>query len=255
MRIFIVIDETVFFHPQFINQFLEKTQDEVVGACLVTGIKKKNNIERYMITHFYYLRLEEMWKMGTKQIKYSLMDKLDKKRKGTVKSVFEMFQIDYREVKYCINTEENLQYIESCKPDVIISSQSLYFGKRLLNIPSKCCINRHSGLLPRNGGLWPGFQAIRKGEKETGVSVHTMTSNIDDGIVLTQKRVKIQENDTMWNIYRQCFAESAEAILEALNKIRNGDYTPINNEFEAEYYSFPTKEQWKEFRAHSGRYI
>lgn len=57
--------------------------------------------------------------------------------------------------------------------DVIISSQSLYFGKKILEIPVLCCINRHSGLLPNNGGLWPGFQAVRKGEPETGVSVHT----------------------------------------------------------------------------------
>lgn len=139
--------------------------------------------------------------------------------------------------------------------DVILSSQSLYFGKRLLSIPARCCINWHSGLLPRNGGLWPGFQAVRKGEAETGVSIHTMQSRIDDGIVLSQIRVPIRYGDTVWDIYRECFKRSPEAVLEALDKIRKSDYSPVENGYEREYYSFPTREHWREFRERGGRYV
>ena len=165
------------------------------------------------------------------------------------------YQIPFEEVKYNINTDDHIAYIESKKPDVILSSQSLYFEKRILEIPKKCCINRHSGLLPRNGGLWPGFQAVRKGETETGVSVHTMEKTIDAGVILSQVRVPIKEGETVWNIYKECFEKSADAVIEALKKISENDYSSIDNGYEREYYSFPSKEQWQEFRKRGGKYV
>ncbi len=255
MRIYLVVEETVFFHPEFVKEFLDRTKDEIVGASLVTAVKKKSNIERYMISHFYYLTCPEIWKMGTRQIKQLAADKWDPSAPHSVRRVLEEYRIPYERVKYDINTDEHLSYIENRRPDVILSSQSLYFGKRLLSIPSRCCINRHSGLLPRNGGLWPGFQAVRKGETETGVSIHTMESRIDDGIVLSQIRIPIRYGETVWDIYRECFKRSAEAVLEALDKIRKSDYSPVENGYEREYYSFPTKVHWREFRERGGRYV
>lgn len=255
MRIFLVMDETCFFHPQFLQRLLRQTPDEIVGACLVTGIRKKNNIERYMMTHFYYLKISEIVKLGYKKIKYLLLDTLDKNKDYTVKSVLVRNQIRFKEVKYNINTKENLDYIKAFHPDIILSSQSLYFGRKLLGLPALGCINRHSGLLPRNGGLWPVFQAVRKGEKETGVSVHVMTSKIDDGKVLSQKKTPVRKGDTLWSLYDRCFTLSVDAVLEALEKIRRGDLTAVENGYPKEYYSFPDKDHWRDFRRHKGRYI
>lgn len=258
MRLYVVIEETVFFHPQFMEDLIKQCSDkdvEIVGASLVTAAKKANNIERYMIEHFYYLKISEMWKMGLEQVKAILLSKVDKKHNYTVRSVLERYDIPYEEVRYNINTDEHIKYISATEPDVILSSQPLYFGKRLLELPKVCCINRHSGLLPRNGGLWPGFQAVRKGETETGVSVHTMEKTIDAGIVLSQVKVKINPGETVWNIYKECFSKSGDAVMDALSKIRRGDYTPVDNGFIREYYSFPTKEHWKEFRRRGGRYV
>lgn len=255
MRIVLVVDETCFFHPQFVEDFLKRTKDEVTGVCLVTGVKKKSNIERYLITHFYYLRLDEMVKLGYRQIKYLFLDKIQTQTSYTVKSVLKKAGINYKIVKYNINTEENLNYIKKCRPDVILSSQSLYFGKKILGIPAVCCINRHSSLLPENGGMWPGFQAVRKGAKETGVSVHIMTPDIDGGDVLSQRKVKINEGRSLWDIYEECFRLSVDAVLEALDKIRCQDFTPIDSGRVKDYYSFPTHSQWKEFRRRKGRYV
>jgi methionyl-tRNA formyltransferase len=255
MKVYLVVEETVFFHPQFVENLIINCKDEIVGASLVTAVKKKNNIERYMIEHFYYLHLSEIFIMGILQIRYMILSKLDKKKRYTVRSVLNHYQIPFEEVKYNINTDDHIAYIESKKPDVILSSQSLYFGKRILEIPKKCCINRHSGLLPRNGGLWPGFQAVRKGETETGVSVHTMEKTIDAGVILSQVRVPIKEGETVWNIYKECFEKSVDAVIEALKKISENDYSSIDNGYEREYYSFPSKEQWQEFRKRGGKYV
>jgi len=255
MRVFIIIDETVFFHPDFISDFIKRTPDEVVGACLVTKVGKKNNIEQYMVRNFYHLYLSEIMGLGMSKIRLMLKSVFDRSRDYTVKSVFNRNHIPFRNVEYKLGTRENIDYIRSFEPDVIVSSQSLYLNEEVLSIPKKCCINRHSGLLPRNGGLWPGFQAVRKGEEYTGTSIHTMTTEIDGGQVLSQIPVRIYPGETLWKIYEECFRVSSTALLEALDKIRKDDYTPVINGYEKEYYSFPTDAQWKEFRSHGGRYI
>ena len=255
MKVFILIEETVFFHPEFMQDFLQNTVDEVVGAVLVTKAPKKNDIERYMMTHFYYLQPTEILKLGWNKVKFTILDRLDKERPHTVRRVLEEHHVPYIEVQNNINTPEYLNYIRKTEPDVILSSQPLYFGSELLNIPKLCCLNRHSGLLPKNGGVWPGFQAVRKGESETGVSVHTMASQIDAGVVLSQISVTIHPGESVWDIYEECFAKSAQAVMDALDKVRKGDYTAVENSFTREYYSFPTRTQWKEFRQHGGRYV
>lgn len=255
MKIHIVIDETVFFHPEFLLDLLERIKDECVGASIITAVGKKNNIERYMMSHFYYLRFSEMLRLGWRKAKLSMLDLVNKDSMHTVKSVLEKKNVPYEQVKYHINTPDHIGFIRNGNPDVVLSSQSLYFGKELLELPRICCINRHSGLLPRNGGLWPGFQVVRKGENETGVSIHVMESKIDAGMVLSQVKVPVKPGETIWEIYKECFEKSADAVLEALDKIRRNDFSEVKNEYEREYYSFPTKEHWKEFRERGGKYI
>lgn len=255
MKIFLVVEETFFFHPEFIKDFLARTEDEIVGAVLVTKVRKKNDIEKYILEHFYFLKLSEIWKLGKNLIKFCILDKVDKKHCYTVKNVLKRFGVPFIKVKDNINTPDVLNYIRKTVPDIIISSQSLYFGDEILRIPQICCLNRHSGLLPRNGGLWPVFQAIRKGEKETGVSVHTMEKQIDAGIVLSQINVSIRAGETVWDVYKECFEKSADALLDALDKVRMRDYMPVVNGFAREYYTFPQKEHWKEFRMRGGKYV
>ena len=184
-----------------------------------------------------------------------LKNKIDRKKIYSVRRVLEKYGIPYEDVRFDINTEDHIRFIKEKDPDIILSSQSLYFGREILALPRICCINRHSGLLPRNGGLWPGFQAVRKGEKETGVSVHTMEAQIDSGVVLSQIKVPVRAGETVWDIYKECFKVSSKAVMIALDKIRDHDYARADCGYRREYYSFPTKEQWKEFRLRGGKYI
>lgn len=142
-----------------------------------------------MVSHFWHLRLSEVIKLGWKKVRLVFTPSSHTPR--SVRDVFRKYEISFMEIRNNINEKKALSFISRFKPDVIISSQSLYFGGELLSVPKLCCINRHSGLLPRNGGLWPGFQAVRKGEAETGVSVHTMEKKIDAGIVLSQINISI----------------------------------------------------------------
>lgn len=259
MRIFLIIDETHFYQPDSIADLIRNSDDEFIGAALVTKVMPKSNLELYLKKHWYFLRFSEMSKLGTKKIYYYLKDKLRKFLRSSnfysVKTVFDNFSIDYFEVEYNINKPTYLDIIRSKKPDVIVSSNSLIFGSELLEIPRYCSINRHSALLPSYGGLWPVFQAVRSGEKQVGVSVHTMEKKIDRGILLAQKAIPITNFDTIDTLYQKCFKISASVILEALRKIKNRNMEPIINSQTTSYFSFPKKEHWAELRKRKRKFI
>jgi methionyl-tRNA formyltransferase len=259
MKVFLVLDETPFYHPNFIARFLEKTKDEIVGVGIVRKIPKRSNLELYLATHFYFLKVNEILKLLYKRCLYFLKDHfVKKKREGdfySTESVIKFFNLSYFYIKYSINKEEYLDKIRKTQPDVIVSSNTLIFGKDILRIPRACCINIHSALLPAYGGLWPVLQAYRNKEEYVGVSVHVMKRRIDQGMVLSQIKIKIEDGDTIATLYEKCFEKSADVMFVALEKIAKSDISPLTNDFKPSYYSFPTKKHWTEFRKMGGRFI
>jgi len=258
MRLFFVLDEGI-YHPEFFADFLRRTKDKVIGAALVTKVPKKNNIERYFLKHLNYFTPEELAKMAWTKADMKSKDAFQQKNANSkfysVKSVLEFFHIPFFRVKEDINKKEYIFKMRGFEPDVIVSSNPLIFGKEILALPKICCLNRHSALLPSYGGVLPVLQAFRKGEKFTGASIHTMEHEIDKGKVLSQRKVPIHGNETLHELYSKCFDESVEALFEALDKVRNQDFSKVGKENKPSYYSWPTKEHWKDFRKKGGRVI
>ncbi|MDF1681191.1 phosphoribosylglycinamide formyltransferase [Ponticaulis sp.] len=57
-------------------------------------------------------------------------------------------------------------------------------------------INIHPSLLPKYPGLHTHKRAIEAGDAEAGCSVHWVTEGVDEGAVIDQERVAIEEGDT-----------------------------------------------------------
>ena len=218
-------------------------EDEVVGISLITKVPQKHNIETYLKRNWRLLHFREMAVLAWRKYRSAFQEKVAAKKDKfySVRGVAEHHRISYFDVEYNINKPEYLAKIRAAAPDVIVSSNSLIFGSELLNIPKICAINRHSGLLPAFGGLWPVFQAYRSGEEVTGVSVHVMEKSIDTGPVLAQIEVAIGHGENLSALYDKCFKASVDAVLMALNKIRHQDFTPVSQQKPKSYFSFPTE--------------
>ena len=256
MRVFLVLDETRFHQPAFVRRFLETTTHEVVGCALVVRVPEKHNIESYFRRNWRRLSLREMATLGLGKHYRALRDVLTP-RSGdySVRSVLRRFGVPTFSVRDDINTPEILGRIRAAAPDVIVSSNSLVFGDELLRVPRVCCLNRHSALLPAYRGLLPVFQAFRSGERRVGVSVHRMEKRIDEGPVLACASVPIKPTDTLDDLYDRCFEASAGVVNEALEKVARGDFSSCAEDVQPSYYSFPTEDHWRDFRARSGRII
>ena len=258
MKLFLVIGESHVYQPNFVAEFLRRTTDEVVGAALVTKAPIKTDMIRYLLTHINKLIPVEIIGLAIDTFRTVVLNLLPRDRNScnfySVRAVYKAFNIPFFEVADSINKSDYLEKITSLKPDVIISSNPLIFKAPLLAVPTKCCLNRHSSLLPACGGLWPIFHAVRLGSIHTGTSIHIMMPGIDQGAVLAQGQVEIQPSDTLRSLYAKTYTISAGTLLKALDKVRVSDYTPISSSEPASYFSNPTDNDWMEFRKRGGKF-
>tara|TARA_Y100000591_G_C21744161_1_gene650988 strand:+ start:346 stop:1125 length:780 start_codon:yes stop_codon:yes gene_type:complete len=153
---------------------------------------------------------------------------------------------------YRFNSLENLDLIkllQSINPDLIISSQGHFIGKKILKIPKHGVINKHAGLLPEYRGAYPVFWAMLNGEKKIGVSIHFMNDKIDGGDIIIQKEIQISESDTFETLYSKVIKITPELFVKAIDVIKSNEMTVIKNEDKhSTYFSFPKKEDILRFK-------
>lgn len=141
-----------------------------------------------------------------------------------------------------INSSEVMNKLKSKKIDLIISIMCPQIIKNnILEIPKVTSINVHLALLPKYRGLFPLFHAFIRDEEYIGVSVHIINTYIDDGNILSQKKIKIEKDDNLFSLYEKSFNVIPELIFDAINKIISNDSSEIleNKKSESSYYSYP----------------
>jgi phosphoribosylglycinamide formyltransferase-1 len=97
-------------------------------------------------------------------------------------------------------------------------------------------INIHPALLPKFGGkgMWGNHvhkTVLEAKEKESGVTVHYVTSGIDEGEIILQKSFPIAENETIESLAQKIhnveFEIFPKAINLVLNKPQSGEISSI----------------------------
>ena len=113
--------------------------------------------------------------------------------------------------------------IRDLNPDILFSFYYRHIVKPpILEIPRNGCLNLHGSLLPKYRGRSPINWAILKGEKECGATLHYMTPRPDDGDIVSQTRVGIEENDTAKSVFDKVTCASERMLAEILPKIKAG---------------------------------
>jgi UDP-4-amino-4-deoxy-L-arabinose formyltransferase/UDP-glucuronic acid dehydrogenase (UDP-4-keto-hexauronic acid decarboxylating) len=99
----------------------------------------------------------------------------------------------------------------------LVNSYSMHLPASVLNIFPGGAFNIHSALLPKNRGPNPIQWALINGDKITGVTLHAVTSEFDQGGIVDQISVKISSHDN-WLTLRDKLQYATESLLE-----RNSD--------------------------------
>ncbi len=113
--------------------------------------------------------------------------------------------------------------IREMKPDIIFSFYYRNMVKSdILDIPRAGCLNLHGSLLPKYRGRCPVNWVLVNGEKETGVTLHYMTRKPDEGDIVCQKRVAIDNDDTALSLYKKIKDTASVMLNEILPLIKKG---------------------------------
>jgi len=155
-----------------------------------------------------------------------------------------------------INHKQSVDEIEKFQPDLLISILgNQIFKKQIINLAPKGCLNLHTALLPKYRGLMPTFWVMKNDEKYTGVSVFYVDEGIDSGPIVVQEKVEI-ENRTQEELINYTKKIGMEAIAKAVELIEKNKVELIENDASQKtYFSFPTKEDVKIFKAKGKRFF
>ena len=125
--------------------------------------------------------------------------------------------------------EAFLEKVDELQPDLIVLAGFLVaIPPKMVERYSNRIINIHPSLIPSFCGVgYYGLKvhekALERGVKVTGATVHFVTEGMDEGPIIAQKPVLIEENDTPEALQRRVM-EQAEWILlpQAIDDIANG---------------------------------
>ena len=80
-------------------------------------------------------------------------------------------------------------------------------------------LNIHPSLLPKYKGLNTHERAIKNKDRYSGCTIHFVTSKLDSGKIIIQKKVKINKKDTPRTLANIVLAEEHKLYPEAILKI------------------------------------
>lgn len=108
---------------------------------------------------------------------------------------------------------------ERLKPEVILASTYHRIMTRQVFESAKVALNIHPSLLPAYRGASPCYWVLQNGEKQTGVSVHYMTEEVDAGPLVWQKPIKIRKHETQGTLRKRLAALTEMAARDVLKQI------------------------------------
>jgi len=255
MNIFIITMDDPVLTNAFISNIITERKNDIVGLAIsktdrLTIGKNKSKAE-YVLSLFLIMGFFHFFKNSFITLKFKLKKKLSKIfpavfKNPSIKTFAEKHGIKTWEIN-TPNNKEFLMEISKLDIDVIINQSQHILKKELLSIPKIGVINRHNALLPKNRGRLAPFWVLYKGEKETGVSIHFVTEEIDAGDIIVQKRFPIEKSDSFNSIVKKNYELVPLAMREALLKLEKGEKNFIkNNPNAGSYNSIPSlKEAWE----------
>ena len=127
--------------------------------------------------------------------------------------------------------EETVAQLAALQPDVVaVVAYGRILPQRVLDIPSKGCINIHASLLPAYRGSAPYQWAVLDGCTETGVSAMYLCAQMDAGDVIDVAKTPIGENETAGELLDRLAVLGADLLDKTLIKMKNGPVAAVKQD-------------------------
>jgi phosphoribosylglycinamide formyltransferase-1 len=97
-------------------------------------------------------------------------------------------------------------------------------GAPLLDAYPNAILNVHPSLLPAFAGVDAQKQAVEHGVRVSGVTVHLVTPELDNGPIVVQRAVPVSDDDTSETLAARILPEEHRAYVDALRIVLSGKW-------------------------------
>lgn len=128
------------------------------------------------------------------------------------------------------------------QPDMIITcAYGQIIPKEMLEYPKYGCINVHASLLPKHRGGAPIHRAIIEGDTTSGVTIMKMGIGMDDGDIIRQSEIPIEDKDTAETLFEKLSLLGSELLKNTIPDILNENVNYIPQKEEEATFSYNIK--------------
>jgi len=254
MKIVLITQDDPFYLAKNIDYLIKNlpSNSEIAG-CVITSVSpfgKKESFVKKALKTFNIFGLRFFLRYSIRYI-FAMATKENK-----VGAVLKKHNIPRIELTSSINSPESLKRIKNYSPDLLISiGGNEIFKRPLIDLAQHGCLNLHTAPLPKYRGLMPSFWVLKHQEKYTAVSVFYVDEGIDSGPILVQEKIEIK-GQSQEQLINQTKKIGMNCIVKAISKIQANDISKKpNDDNQMTYYSFPTKDDVREFRRVGARFF
>jgi len=142
-------------------------------------------------------------------------------------------------------------------PDLLVSVACPHILKKsVLDIPPLGCINIHHAPLPRYKGMMPSFWQLYHGERKAGLTIHFMSSELDQGAALFQGGLEIEAGESLDHLILRSKRYGAHCMAKVLDQLRSGtQQAVVLDQSTGSYFTFPRLEEIRDFKRRGLRAI
>lgn len=258
MNIAVLTADLPQYLPAFFSQFLEARAPDTKAIFLVPTRHGKESTRDVVRK---YIRAFGVWnflRLGFSIGKSKLLDRLTRPAAGgpfySIAAACRHHNVECKAV-LDVNDKAFHDVLREKKIDMLVSvSCPQIFRKALIDLPALGTLNVHGAKLPKYRGLLPSFWMMVNDEKEAGVTVFLVNTDIDAGDVVETSVFPIEPGESLDKFIIRSKRIACDTLLRAIDKIEGGDYrtTPLTAK-DGSYFSFPTRESYRAFRKRGRR--
>ena len=136
-----------------------------------------------------------------------------------------------------LDDKEFIEKLKEYNADLFLVIAFRKLPKVVWELPKKGTINLHTSLLPEYRGAAPINWVLINGENKTGVTTFFINEKIDQGDIILQKKINLDQNITAGQLHNLMINDGIEIVNKTTNSIDENDvqliYQSKKDEFKA----------------------
>ena len=120
-----------------------------------------------------------------------------------------------------VSSPPSVEALRALEPDaIVVAAYGQILRERVLQLPSRGCLNVHASLLPSHRGASPVAGAILAGDEVTGVTIMEMVRALDAGPIVARADEPILPHDTAGSLEGRLSEKGARLLVSVLDDWR-----------------------------------